>query len=47
VDALGFDNDDPVISQSFTRHGNEHNVSEHIAINIDRLEAGYYEMLVK
>jgi hypothetical protein len=47
ADALGFDNDDPVISQSFTRHGNEHDASEHIAINIDKLEPGYYEMLVE
>jgi GWxTD domain-containing protein len=44
---LGFENDDPVISQSFTRHGSEHNVNERIAINIDRLDPGYYEMLVE
>jgi hypothetical protein len=47
ADVLGFDNDDPVISQSFTRHGNEHNARERIAINIDRLDPGYYEMLVE
>ncbi|HKW13773.1 MAG TPA: GWxTD domain-containing protein [Candidatus Krumholzibacteria bacterium] len=45
--ALGFENDDPVISQSFTRHGNEHNANERIAINIDRLDPGYYELLVE
>jgi GWxTD domain-containing protein len=46
-DVLGFENDDPVISQSFTRHGNAHDANERIAINIDKLDPGYYELLVE
>jgi len=45
--ALGFENDDPVISQSFSRHATTHSANERIAIDISALEPGYYEMLVE
>jgi hypothetical protein len=48
VSVLGFEeDDDPVMSQSFTRHGNTHTTNERIAIDIGKLEPGYYEMLVE
>jgi hypothetical protein len=47
VDVLGFENDDPVISQSFTRRSNDHDATEHLAIDINALEPGYYELVVE
>jgi GWxTD domain-containing protein len=46
-DLLGFENSDPVISQSFTRHDTRHNAAEYIAIDIKALEPGNYELLVE
>ncbi|HEX6790116.1 MAG TPA: GWxTD domain-containing protein [Candidatus Krumholzibacteria bacterium] len=45
--ALGFQDDDPVISQSFNRKTTEHRASEYIAIDIGALEPGRYELLVE
>jgi hypothetical protein len=47
ADVLGFENDEPVISQTFTRHATEHTANERIAIDIGTLEPGYYELLVE
>ena len=46
-DVLGFGNEDPVISQSFTRRTKAHQAAEYIAIDIAALEAGNYELLVE
>ena len=45
--ALGFENDDPIISQSFTRSATTHSTHERIAIDIGTLDPGYYELLVE
>ena len=44
---LGFGDEDPVISQSFTRRGTGHHASEYIAIDITALEPGRYDLLVE
>ncbi len=46
-DVLGFGDEDPVISQSFTRQTSSHDTAEYIAIDIGALEAGSYELLVE
>jgi hypothetical protein len=46
-DLLGFDNSDPVISQSFKRSIHQHHAAEYIAIDINSLEPGNYELLVE
>jgi hypothetical protein len=46
-DVLGFGDEDPVISQSFTRTGTAHQAPEYIAIDIAALEPGRYELLVE
>lgn len=46
-DVLGFGDEDPVISQSFTRRATEHRASEYIAIDITALEPGRYDLLVE
>ena len=45
--ALGFEDEEPSISQSFTRHTTGHTSNERIAIDIGTLEPGYYELLVE
>lgn len=47
VGALGFENDEPVISQSFTRHAADHTASEHVAIDLGHVQPGHYELLVE
>jgi GWxTD domain-containing protein len=47
AELLGFENDDPVISQSFTRRTQEHRASEYIAIDINALAPGSYDLLVE
>ena len=44
---LGFGDEDPVISQSFSRRSTEHTASEYIAIDIAVLQPGRYDMLVE
>jgi len=46
-DVLGFENEEPVISQSFTREGTDHSASEPIAIDISAVEPGLYELVVE
>jgi hypothetical protein len=46
-DLLGFGDEDPVISQSFTRRTTGHRAAEYIAIDIAALQPGSYELLVE
>lgn len=46
-DVLGFEDSDPVISQTFTRRSDRHHTAEYIAIDINSLEPGNYELLVE
>jgi hypothetical protein len=45
-DLFGEDGE-PAVSQRFERSGNAHRVAEHIAIDIDALEPGEYELVVE
>jgi GWxTD domain-containing protein len=47
TDVLGFEDDIPIISQSFTRNATTHVTNERIAIDIGTLDPGYYELLVE
>jgi GWxTD domain-containing protein len=47
ADVLGFRDQDPVISQSFTRRGKSNQASEYISIDIGALDPGLYELLVE
>jgi len=47
ADALGFEDEDPVIRQSFRRETSGHEGPEYIAIDVSALDPGPYELVVE